>query len=314
MISVVIPNYNGEEHLKGCINSLKRQNVQDFRLILVDNGSEDNSVSLVKSEYPESVILEFGHNTGFAKAVNEGIRFSLNGGAEYILLLNNDTECDERFLEEMLSGFGDSRTGSVACKMLNYYNRDVIDDAGDFIKIKGSPYARGHGEKDEGQYDREEFIFGACAGAALYKSEVFTRAGYFDEDFFAYYEDVDFSLRLQLMGYRCFYNPRALCYHKRGATTSDRLGFQTELCEKNLIALRLKNYPALLLLKYSFYFFFARIRRYYRFKRDFGFSLFRHAFIGYLRGLAAVPSCLKKRKHIQELRKISTKEFEALLK
>lgn len=315
MITIVIPNYNGLSHLELCYNSLRNQSYKEFKIILVDNNSADDSVKYTEKNYPEVIILKLNTNTGFSFAVNEGIKSSLeNPECKYVLLLNNDTECDKYFLEELLTGFKDEQTGSVACKMLNFYNRNIIDDAGDFIKMKGSPYARGFEETDTGQYDNKEFIFGACAGAAIYRRTVFDRIGYFDNDFFAYYEDVDFSFRMQLSGYKCFYNPKAVCYHKRGATSSYKSGFQTMLCEKNLIALRIKNYPVSTLIKLSPYFFMIRFVRYYRFYRDHSSELFWSALKGYFKGLYEAPKSIKKRIKIQKLKKVSTEYLESLFR
>lgn len=311
MISIVIPNYNGMEHLETCYNSLSKQTYKDFEIILVDNNSKDDSVKFTEKNYPDIKILKVNYNSGFAKAVNGGIKISIG---EFTLLLNNDTECKEDFLEEMLKGFRDKDTGSVACKMINFYDRSIIDDAGDFIKLKGSPYARGHGEQDIGQYDRHKYIFGACAGAAMYKREIFYELGFFDEDFFAYYEDVDMSFRMQIAGYKCYYNPKAVCYHKRGATTKTMTGFETMLCEKNLIAVRLKNYPFLTLLKCSPYFMIVRIKRYYNFLTKHSSSLFMSAVKGYFKGLLEIPKSLRKRKFIQKSRTVSSEYLENILK
>lgn len=311
LISIVIPNYNGKDHLKICFDALREQTYNNYEIILVDNNSADDSVKFTEENYPEVKVKKLDYNTGFAKAVNEGIKKS-NG--EYVLLLNNDTECDKNFLKEMLSGFKTENTGSVACKMLNYFDRKKIDDAGDFIKPLGSPYARGHNETDAGQYDKDEYIFGACAGAAIYKKEVFEKTGYFDEDFFAYYEDVDFSFRMQLEGYKCFYNPKAVCYHKRGATTNSRSGFQTSLCEQNLVSLRIKNYPASMLLKRLPFFMLARIKRYFLFLTRHSFSVFASAVKGYFKGTIKIPESLSKRNEIQKNRKVSIEYLESILK
>jgi hypothetical protein len=198
--------------------------------------------------------------------------------------------------------------------MLNYYDRSIIDDCGDFIKGNGgSPLARGYGEKDEGQYNNEEFIFGACAGAAFYKRDLFEKVGLFDETFFAYYEDIDFSFRAQLMGYKCLYQPKAVCYHKRGGTISIATeGFQTELCERNLVLLRIKNYPLHIYLLNQPFFFAARLKRYFIFLTCHSFIIFLRAIKGYLRGLFLLPFMIKKRKYIQRTKVISNEQVRAL--
>ncbi|MBK8550805.1 MAG: glycosyltransferase family 2 protein [Ignavibacteria bacterium] len=311
MISIVIPNYNGAEHLKVCFESLRDQTYRDHEIILIDNNSKDDSVKFTEENFPEVRIIKLNYNSGFAKAVNEGIR---NSKGEYVLLLNNDTECKNDFLAEMISGFKSIDTGSVACKMLNFYERNMIDDAGDFIKLKGSPYSRGNGQEDKGQFDKEEYIFGACAGAAIYKKEVFEKAGYFDEDFFAYYEDVDMSFRMQSAGYKCFYNPKAICYHKRGATGKSMTGFETMMCEKNLVAVRLKNYPLSMLIKCFPFFMIVRIKRYYLFLTRYSYSLFKSAVKGYFKGLTEIPDSLRKRKAIQRNRIVSPEYLKSILK
>lgn len=306
MIAVVIPNYNGIEHLDECLSSLRNQTINNFQIVIVDNGSSDGSVTFVEDNYSEVKLIKLKDNTGFSVAVNKGIKYALEEfKSQYILLLNNDVQCSNSFIEEMIKGFVSKDVGSVASKMLNYYHRTVIDNTGDFIKKMGSPFARGHGEIDKGQYDKPEFVFGACAGAAMYKAEVFNDVGFFDEDFFAYYEDVDFSFRLQLYGYKCFYNPKAVCYHKRGATTSYYPGYQVELCEKNLIALRVKNYPLRLLVLWKPLFSIARIKRYIAFLFSDYPSLFLSAVRGYVKGNLELWQSFKKRRGIQKKVKVN---------
>jgi len=316
MISIVIPNYNGVEHLKTLYASLKNQTYKDYRIILVDNGSADDSFTFTSTEFPNRIIIGMGYNSGFARAVNEGIKYSLkNLESEYILLLNNDMELEPDFLETAVMTFEEQKDASIiAVKMLNYYNRDIIDDCGDFIKSGGgSPIARGHDEKDTGQYDNEEYIFGASAGAAFYKSEIFQNAGYFDETFFAYYEDIDFSFRAQLLGYKCFYQPKAVCYHKRGGTSSVAThGFQTEMCERNLVLMRVKNYPLIIYILYQPLFFIARIKRYYTFIRYHSFILFLRAFKGYLRGMLFLITKIPERFKFQKNRKVTSAYIKGL--
>lgn len=315
MISIIIPNYNGVKHLTVCFESLQNQTYGDFKVFLVDNNSSDDSIKFTKENFPEVEILRLNSNTGFAKAVNEGIKQSLkNQNIEYIVLLNNDIECDKNFVKELLNGFKSNETGSVACKMLNYYNRDIIDNAGDFIKRKGSPYPRGFGEKDIGQYDEEEFVWGACAGAAMYKREVFDNTGFFDEDFFAYYEDVDFNFRMQLVGYKCFYNPKAVCFHKRGSTLKHKIGFETMFCEKNLIAVRLKNYPVTTLFKWAPFFVLVRLKRYFGFLMNHPLNVFLYAVKGFLKGLTEIPNSLSKRKKIQSQKTVTNEYIESIFK
>jgi hypothetical protein len=314
LTAVIIPNYNGEEHLRECLDSLKIQSYDNFYIIVIDNNSSDNSVEIITKEYGYVLLIKMDTNTGFSKAINTGIKSALeNKNTEYIILLNNDIKCDKDFVRELIAGFREPDTGSVASKMLHYYNPDIIDDAGDFINKRGLPYARGNKEKDSPEFNREEYIFSACAGASAYKREVFETIGLFDEDFFAYYEDIDFGFRMQLMGYKCFYNPRAVCFHKRGATFSSQGELTTMLCEKNLVAVRIKNYPLSLLINNLFTFFISRIVRYYRFWADHSFKVFCYAVKGYLKGLLEIPISLKKRNHIQKNRKLKSSQVKQIL-
>jgi GT2 family glycosyltransferase len=316
VISIVIPNYNGLEHLVTCYASLKKQSLQDYTVILADNGSKDNSVSYTKEQFPGSAVIEIGYNSGFAKAVNDGIKYSMeNLNDDFIFLLNNDIELAPDFLEIAVNSFKNKPDISIlAVKMLNYFNRDTFDDCGDFIKSGGgSPLARGHGQKDTGQYDKPEYIFGACAGAAIYKKEIFENIGYFDEKFFAYYEDIDLSFRAQLAGYKCYYEPKAVCYHKRGGTSSVAShGFQTEMCERNLVLMRIKNYPLSTYILYQPLFFIARMKRYYSFLRYHSFTIFRRGLWGYLRGSFLLITRLPERFKIQKRKKVSNEYIKSL--
>jgi GT2 family glycosyltransferase len=317
ILDIIIPTYNGIDNLKLVLNSLYRQSFRDFRIIVVDNASEDGSVEYIEEKFSEAVIIRNKENYGFAKAINTGLKYSLgNSAPEYVLLLNNDIELESDFLSNGIASFGISdEIGSVAVKMMNYYKRDYIDDTGDFIKANGgSPLARGMEEKDEGQYDKPEYIFSACAGAAFYKTEVFSETGLFDEDFFAYLEDVDLGFRLQLAGYKCYYNPEIVCYHKRGDTSGKVNGLVVGYSEKNLIALRLKNYPLSLYILYTPLFFLARCSRYFRFLFFYPKGIFSSALKGYFKGISGIPSSLHKRKIIMANKKVSSSYIRNLFK
>lgn len=315
MISIIIPNYNGYKHLETCFNSLKSQIYSEYEIILVDNGSSDESIHFTKSVFPDAKIITNSENLGFAKAVNQGIEQVLKSTSEFIMLLNNDIELKADFISVVMETFRQQKNASmIAVKMMNYYNRDILDDCGDFIKRNGgSPYARGHAEKDTSQYDKEEYIFGACAGAAIYRKEIFQKVGLFDTTFFAYYEDIDFSFRAQLSGFKCFYQPRAVCYHKRGGTSSIAThGFQTKMCEKNLVMLRFKNYPLSVYLLYQPLFFIARIKRYYSFIRFHSIGIFLKALSGYINGIILLPFKIPERLRIQKNRTVSSKYIVSL--
>jgi len=290
---------------------LKKQSYKDIEIFLVDNNSTDDSIKFTEENYPEIRIVRFNYNSGFTIAVNQGIKVSTS---EFVLILGTDIECDRSFIQEMVSGMKDKETGSVACKILDFANRDIVDNAGNFIPAKGLPYSRGFNIQDIGQFDKEEFIFGSCARAALYKREIFERIGFFDEDFFAFYEDADLNFRMQLAGYKCYYNPKAVCYHKREVTSEKQPEFQTMLQEQNLVQLRLKNYPTGMYMKYLPNFISVRLKQYYNLLTKQSFSLFTAAIKGYFKGLMKIPKAYKKRKFIQNNSKVMTEYLESILK
>jgi len=315
MICIVIPNLNGQENLKVLYESILKQSYSEYKIILVDNGSVDNSIQITKDYFKESEIIDLEKNYGFAAAINKGITKAIDVyNPEFILLLNNDIELTENFIEKGITTFREVKEADfIAVKMKNYFNRNLIDDAGDFIIAKnGTPMARGHGEQDDGQYDKNEFIFGACAGAAFYRTGLFKKCGLFDEDFFAYLEDIDLSFRFQLNGYKCYYNSEIICYHKRRETSNRFSGMETYYTEKNLLAVRMKNYPSGIYLKYIPLYFLARVKRYSKFFLFYPKNTFKHALTGYLKGLGQLIISYKKRKNIQKSVTVSNDYIEQL--
>lgn len=241
-VTVVIPNWNGERFLKVCLVSLRRQNLGDFEVILVDNGSTDGSVELVAEIFPEIKIISLEKNLGFSAAANAGIRAS---STELVALLNNDTEQDPDWLEVLVrASDAHPEAGFFASKLVDYHDRRFLDGAGDALRLSGLPYRLGHGEKDRGQFDEPSFVFGACAAAALYRREMLDEIGLFDEDFVSYCEDGDLSFRAQLAGYKCFYLPDAVVYHMGSASTGGkRSATATRLGTRNSLSLLIKNLP-----------------------------------------------------------------------
>ena len=181
-VSVIIPNFNGIAFLDTVLNSLEGQSMNDFEVILVDNGSTDGSCSFTAANYPWVHILELPDNFGFCRAVNEGIRASK---APYVLLLNNDTEVTENFVEEMLDAIKRHRKAfSCGARMVQYHDRDRLDDAGNYYCALGWSFARGRG-RDIHTFEKEEKVFAACAGAAIYRKKILEQIGLFDEERFA---------------------------------------------------------------------------------------------------------------------------------
>ena len=245
-VSVIIPNYNGAAYLEGVLSSLEQQDFQNFETILVDNGSTDGSIAIVTEKFPWVHIVELPDNFGFSRAVNEGIYAS---GAPYVLLLNNDTEVDKSFVREMFAAIKRHKKAfSCSARMICYHERSKLDDAGNYYCALGWAFARGKG-KDIHTYEREERIFTSCAGAAIYRKELFEKIGYFDEEHFAYLEDIDVGYRARIFGYENWYAPKALVYHVGSGTSGSRYNqFKTRYSSRNNVYLIYKNMPFLQIL------------------------------------------------------------------
>ena len=245
--SLIIVSWNGRDLLEDCLPSLENQTITAEEIIVVDNGSDDDSVEFLRLSYPSVKVVALDKNYGFAKANNIGIRLARGSR---IALLNNDTVVDSRWLEQLNRALDEQpEVGFCASKILMYWERDVIDSAGDMLGIARA-YKRGHRKQDGTEFNEPAFVFGACAGAALYRREMLADIGLFDETFVTNLEDVDLSFRAQLAGYKCIYVPTAVVYHKVGETKR-RISWIDGLTHRNNRLMWLKNAPGLLLLKYA---------------------------------------------------------------
>lgn len=246
---VIIPNWNGADMLADCLKSLEAQ-TEPCRIIVVENGSTDNSVELVRKQFPKVILLEFPDNAGFAGGVNRGIKHALEQSAEYIALFNNDAVADKNWLKELVVEAKKYPEAGIITGKLLRTDKKYIDSTGDFYTIWGLPFPRGRNQKDEGQYDEAEEVFGGSGGASLYRAGLFKQIGLFDENFFAYYEDVDISFRAQMAGWKVRYTPNAEAYHGVGGTSSKMGDFARYQSAKNFLLLYARNMPLKLYLKY----------------------------------------------------------------
>ena len=244
MISVVIPNYNGLEYLKKCLEALANQSVKDFDIIIVDDASTEKNIEDIIKEYENITLIKHDENKGFAASVNDGIRQSKS---EYVFLLNNDAYPESDCIEKLLAALKESSEDvfSIQCMMISAKNRELIDSAGDFFNIFGYARSRGKDKKIE-DYNKPGEIFSACAGAAVYKREILRKIGLFDETHFAYLEDVDLGYRARIYGYINKYEPLARVYHEGSATSGSRHNeFKVKLSARNSILVRYKNQTTL---------------------------------------------------------------------
>jgi GT2 family glycosyltransferase len=307
--SIVIPNWNGACHLPTCLDSLRRQNYADFEVIVVDNGSTDASLELLERDYPEVKVVALPENRGFAGGVNVGIR---EARGEIVAVFNNDAEADPRWLEELAKALArHPEAGMATPKVLLFDQRDVINSAGDFYGVDGVPGNRGVWQRDEGQFDREEYVFGAAGVAAAYRRAMLDEVGLFDEDIFFLCEDVDLVWRAQLAGWKCVYVPEAVVYHKLSATGGGKIA--SYYCGRNFIYVIAKNYPTTLLRKHW--------RRIVRAQIDIAWEALkawlgeaaRARLRGQLAGLWGLPKMLAKRRAVQTSKRVPDEYLESIL-
>lgn len=313
MICIVIPNYNGVNHLEVCFSSLKNQTYNDSKIILVDNGSVDGSVEFTIEKYPDVKVINLDKNYGFAYATNYGIRHAIETySCDHILLLNNDIECDKYFLENMLLGFDNNKIGSTTCKMMNYYDKSIFDTTGDYFDFYSYPFKRGNGEMNVNQYENSGYVFGGCGGATAYRTDVIKNIGLLDESFFAYYEDIDYNYRMQLAGYKCLYVHKAVCYHKCGATIKKNHKRKYFLMERNLTFLQIKNHNIKFIFKYSFISILNRHWNYLRFIKRNEYVFMLYSVLGFWSGIFGSFKYFSERKRIKKLTTVSNNYIESI--
>lgn len=248
LISVVIPNYNGAEFLRKCLDSLLKSTWIPT-IIVVDNGSADDSCRMLEEEYPQVLLLRLPVNTGFCHAVNAGLHLVRT---PYVFLLNNDTAVDARAVEELYLAM-EKRPDCFAMQalMLSMQEPELVDDAGDLYSALGWAFGRGKGESrsrylDKGKKENLTPVFAACAGAAMYRMQVFDEIGWFDERHYCYLEDIDIGWRAQIYGHRSYLAPKAQVLHAGSATTGSRYNeFKEVMSAGNNALLLYKNMPRL---------------------------------------------------------------------
>ncbi|WP_407454905.1 glycosyltransferase family 2 protein [Methanobrevibacter sp.] len=270
-VSVVTPNYNGEKFLNTFLESLENDNDCIGEVIIVDNGSNDASLDYLKSRtfnFP-LVLIENNENLGFAPAVNQGIKKAKN---DLIFSINNDTEVKKgsiKALIDLITSADD--IFSVQAKMLQYDNKELVDDVGDEYNLLAWTKKTGENHLSS-EYMEIRDIFSSCAGAAMYKKSILDEIGLFDDNFFAYMEDVDLAIRSKINGYRNLLCPDAVVYHIGSATSGSRYNeFKVKLAARNNVWVVYKNFPIpLKILNFIFLFFGFLIKYLFFLKKGFG--------------------------------------------
>jgi len=247
-VLIVVLNWNGIEDTQKCLESLLKQSYKNFKILVVDNGSIDNSLQklrTIEAKHDSITVIANPKNKGFAGGVNTGITYAVEQNFDAIALFNNDAIADKEWLSELVKGLKQKDT-AIATGLLLHENGKTIDSTGDYYSIWGMPFPRNRGDKAT-EVAHSGFVFSGSGGASLYKTSLFKEIGLFDESFFAYYEDLDVSFRTQLAGYKVYFTNKAIAYHKQGATSKKIPGFTVYQTFKNVPLLFAKNVPSKLL-------------------------------------------------------------------
>ncbi|RIK14884.1 MAG: glycosyltransferase family 2 protein [Anaerolineae bacterium] len=281
-MSVVIPHWNGRQHLDECLTSLRNQTFSNHEVILVDNGSDDGSQEYVSQTFPEVRLIELSENRGFTGACNAGYAASQG---EFICLLNNDTEAHPDWLEVIVDTFTrHPEAGVVASKMLLFDRRDHFHTAGDYYRVNGLPGNRGVWQADRGQYDHEEEVFSACGGAAAYRRAI----------------------------WKVIYAPGAIVYHKlKSSGGSGVIGSFHD--GRNFLYVIWKNYPTALLRQHAGDIARAQLNITKEALKAWRGPAARARLRGQLAGLFGFPRMLSTRRRIQSNRKTELRDLEALM-
>lgn len=239
-VSIVIVNWNGRHWLEQCLPALTQQTYPHFETVIVDNGSTDDSVEWLQQFGTGVRVLRQSKNLGFALANNIGIRATTS---PFIVTLNNDTRPAPGWLEALVTAVSHPNTGMAAAAIRQWQQPHLLDSAGIEVDKAGIAWQR-HINQPVSPSSQPEVVFGPSAAAALYRREMLDEIGLFDEDFFAYYEDVDLAWRAQIAGWQCLYVPNALVDHWHSATAVTMSDKKQYLLGRNKIWTLLKNLPS----------------------------------------------------------------------
>lgn len=307
LVSIIILNWNGKNHLKKCLRSIKSISYSPYEVIVVDNNSKDGSAEMVKKEFPWVRLIRNSVNMGYAGGNNKGIRESKG---KYIFILNNDTEVTKDFLEPLVKVLeSDKKAGCVQPKLAYGDHRDMLNAVGSYLTSTGFLYHYGYRKNAKlAMYNKPLFIYSAKGAAMLLRRSALDKVGLFDEDFFIFFEETDLCHRLWISGYTVKYEPTSLIYHYEAVDTSKQMNDYTRnyLSFRNRIASFLTNLGfgnmlsimIFLTLIYLFLFF------YYAVTLKFNLLLAIVAGVGW--NIVMLPNTIRKRMYVQnKLRKVS---------
>lgn len=308
-VSVIIVNYNGTGLSVECLKSIEKQSFKNLEVIIVDNASSDGSFYEIQRFLKERSrgfqvkLIPLDDNTGFSGGNIVGLK---HASGEYIALLNNDTEPDERWLEELVNAMDNAPEAGICASKLIVYGTDIIDSASDGFSTSFKGFKRGEGESSS-IYDKQEYIFGACAGAALYRRSMIEKIGFLDEDFFLIHEDTDLNLRAQIYGWKVLFVPTAVVYHKVRSSIGNMSKMAVYYTLRNSEFVRIKNIPASLFIRRIPQLFLGMIAEIAY------FAIRHHRPFLYLKAkmdvVKMLPAMLKKRKAIMGSMQITDEEL-----
>lgn len=306
----VVLNFNGWKDTIKCINSIFEQSYKNYHVLLIDNGSVDDSLrhlSIFKNKQ-KITLQEEAVNHGFAGGVNIGIEHAIKNTYGYVALLNNDAVLTKDWLKIILNSIRSNRS-SICTGLLLDSSGKKIESTGDSYSNYGLPYPR---QRDDKVSDAMEsgFVFGGTAGASVYTTELFEDIGFFDEKFFAYYEDTDISYRAQLAGHKAYYEKSAIAYHDHGTTSNKMPGFTVYQTFKNLPVFLWKDVPYQLLICTAFRFYSVYFLMYLRAIMRGQFAV---ASKGLVDSIKLLPHAFKQRRIVQKKRKVSIRYIKSII-
>ena len=306
LVSIIIVTWNSEEHLPACLDALSAQTCKDFEVVMIDNGSTDQSYLDFEGKYSDLklTINKNNENLGFAVANNIGARLARG---QWLALLNADAFPEPDWLEQLIRAADENPQFTFfTSRQIQSNVPELLDGTGDAYHISGLAWRRNYNHPVSKYGLQSGEVFSACAAAALYSRDDFIKIGGFDEDYFSYFEDVDLSFRLRLTGGRCFYVPQAVVYHVGSSSTGKSSDFGFYHGHRNLVWTFFKDMPATLFWAYlplhmlmNIYFIssFLLIR-----KRTIVLKSKVDAF-------RSLPAVLRKRRQVQQLRTVSLGEI-----
>ena len=309
-LTVAILSYDGRHLLEVILPSLAGQRYRDFEVVVVDNGSRDDTVQWLAQTWPQVQVISLPENVGVTAALNVCAHA---GDGELLALFNNDIELDPECLGELVGALeAHPQAGWASGKLRDFTQRELLDGTGDVFTWAATAGRRGHGELDRGQYDVPGEVFGACGGAALYRRSVLELVGDFDEDFFAFYEDVDWNLRAQLAGFSCRYVPSALAYHMGSATIGRGLSdFTRYHLWRNRLWIIVKDLPLGAIVRHSPQLLLGQLENLAMALRarklDVWLRVWRDALLG-------LPRMLRKRRRVQASRQITLRALDVIVR